>query len=318
MTESLPAISTARYIQRQLVGQTVRFVAGKFCNSAIRNTRHFREWFHIPMNYVRMMELPLTALLLQAQAHEAILDVSSPKLLALYYALQGYDGVVAADVEDYFVADFEAYRKHANIAIDVATFDAADCIPYADGHFDKVFSVSVLEHIPYDGDTRAVREMLRVLKESGCGVLTLPAFPSYIEEWLSWSPPWPSVRNAQGKSFFQRRYDREALLNRLLVPGATIEQIVLIAEKPAKPPHLADDGMLLHNAYYIDHVPLARLIDAIGRRLRFLPFMPYLAQRYVSRKCHYLTSDWADPNIRQVVIKITKNTSSGQVHAGAA
>lgn len=122
------------------------------------------------------MELPLTVLLLQAEKNEKILDVSSPKFLALYYALKGFSGVVAADLEDYFINDFEAFNRHAKLAIDTNVFDASKEIPYPNSHFDKIFSVSVLEHMPNNRDSQAMREMLRVLKPSGSLVITLPIF----------------------------------------------------------------------------------------------------------------------------------------------
>lgn len=285
----------------------MRFVMGNLLSGPIRSTKHFRGWFHTPMNYARIMELPLTLLLLQATKNEAILDVSSPKLLALYYALKGCRGVVAADLEDYFVSDFETYKEHANLAIETAVFDAAREIPYPDSHFDKIFSVSVLEHIPNDGDILALREMLRVLKPSGCLVITLPAFTHYVEEWISSKNYWKSLER-NGKTFYQRRYDEDTLLKNFSMPGSVIQEVILIAESPIEPPRIAENGMMLHNSYYINKVPAAHLLKALGR-LR-IPFVRYLAELNVSRKCHYLTTDWTDPNIRQVVVKMTKTAVS--------
>jgi SAM-dependent methyltransferase len=268
------------------------------------------------MNYARIMELPLTLRLLQASREDTILDVSSPKLLAMYFALNGYDGVVAADLEDYFLSDFEAYKKHGNISIQTAVFDAAREIPYPDAHFDKIFSVSVLEHIPDDGDILAVREMLRVMKPSGSLVITLPAFAYYVEEWTSSKSYWKSVHNEEGKTFFQRRYDHETLLRKFEIPGARLEEIILIAEKPIEQPRIGGNGIMLHNCYYIDRVRIPHLLKALSRRLKYFPFLGYLAEHIVSRKCHYMTTDWKDPNIRQVVVKMTKTTGSEQSPAG--
>jgi SAM-dependent methyltransferase len=285
----------------------MRFVMGNLLRGPIRNTKHFRGWFHTPMNYARIMELPLTLLLLQATKNEAILDVSSPKLLALYYALMGCRGVVTADLEDYFVSDFETYKEHANLTIKTAVFDAAREIPYPDSHFDKIFSVSVLEHIPNNGDILAMREMLRVLKPSGSLVITLPAFTHYVEEWISSKNYWKSAEK-NGKTFYQRRYDEHTLLKNFSILGSVIQELILIAESPIEPPRIGENGMMLHNSYYINKVPTAHLLKALGR-LR-IPFVRYLAELNVSRKCHYLTTDWTDPNIRQVVVKMTKTAVS--------
>lgn len=61
-----------------------RLIPQLFDNS-MRQNNHFREWFKVPMNYCRIMELPLTLELLDLNdKNMSILDISSPKLLSLY------------------------------------------------------------------------------------------------------------------------------------------------------------------------------------------------------------------------------------------
>jgi hypothetical protein len=66
---------------------------------------------------------------------------------------------------------------------------------------------------------------------------------------------------------------------------------------------------MLHNSYYIDRVPTARFMRALGRKVKLLPLVDYGAESLVSRRCHYLTTDWSDPNIRQVVVSMRKSSS---------
>jgi SAM-dependent methyltransferase len=304
-------LGSVRRTQGALTREAARFVLGNLYRTSVRRTRHFQEWFRCPMNYARIMELPLTMLMLRPSRADHILDVSSPKLLSLCLARWGCHNVVASDMEDYFIPDFDIYKNEAGIRIETAVFDATKSIPYAAGHFDKAFSVSVLEHIPEDGDRQALSQILRVLKSSGDLVITLPAFSRYVEEWIpAGRLYWKTAEDAQGKAFYQRRYDRDALHARLSVPEGRIEEVVLIAEKPVEPPHLSDDGMMLHNSYFIDDVFVARCLRAVARRLPILPFADYFAEDVVSWKSHYLTTDWSDPNIRQVVVRIKKSASS--------
>ena len=310
MTDTQRLLNSSRRAQAILLRGAARFLLSNVHRSVIRNTGHYREWYRCPMNYARIMETPLTLLFLGADRAERILDISSPKLLSLCYARWGFRSLVAADRDAYFVADFEAYKEHCGLQIATELFDATEPLPFPDDHFHKAFSVSALEHIPHDGDRRAVAQTMRVLAEGGRLVITLPAFPEYVEEWVS--PDriyWHSIANAEGKVFYQRRYDRDALYDRLSVDGAQIEEVVLVAEKPIAEPRIGDDGLMLHNSYYIDQVPIARFLRTLGRRVKRLPLLDYTAQNLVSRRCHYLTTDWSDPNIRQVVVSIRKSAS---------
>lgn len=43
----------------------------------------------------------------------------------------------------------------------------ADCLPFADSQFDAVSDITVVQHIPYELQTKALREMVRVLRPGG-------------------------------------------------------------------------------------------------------------------------------------------------------
>jgi SAM-dependent methyltransferase len=310
MADFADLLDSTRRAEINILGEAVRFIGSNAMKAEVRQTRHFREWFRCPMNYVRIIELPLTLQLLNPRRTDRILDVSSPKLLALYLARRGFGNTVAADLEEYFVGDFDIYRKYCGTLIDTSVFDAAKIIPFPNDHFDKIFSISVLEHIPNGGDILAVKEMLRVLKPGGSIVITLPAFPVYTEEWIDADTNdvyWSSDRDRSGKVFYQRRYDYEAVSSRMGVAGARQDQLILVAERPLAEPHLDATGKMLHNSYFLDRIRLSRLICNWGHRAKVLPFTAYLAERIASGRCHYLTDDWNDPNIRQVALKIVKD-----------
>ena len=74
------------------------------------------------MNYVRMIELPLTTILLDLKKESRILDISSPKLLSLCLGTNGFPNITISDVEDYFVGDFEIYSKEFGFSPLVKTF----------------------------------------------------------------------------------------------------------------------------------------------------------------------------------------------------
>lgn len=260
------------------------------------------------MNYARQMEIPLTDEMLKPQPRESILDVSSPKLLSLYYADNGID-VVAGDLEDYFVSDMRnlkiGLRENANLSASV--FDATERIPFPDSSFDKAFSISVLEHIPSNGDIKALQEISRVLKINGRLAITLPAFKTYVEEWTTSDFYWKSIADNQGRTFFQRRYDQKRL-QELIDSCLTMSlvELVLVAEHPIKPPEIGSDGIMQHNSYLISEWRFPKFLQKLQVHFTRLPFLDYFAERFVSFKCQYLTENWDDPNIRQVALLLEK------------
>ncbi|MHA1344564.1 MAG: methyltransferase domain-containing protein [Promethearchaeota archaeon] len=296
----------ARFIQKKILLTCFKFIIKYFKYYEVRNTQLFREWFFCPMNYVRIMEIPLTFVLLRASKADKILDLSSPKILSLYYNLLKYPNIIASDIEDYFVKDFEVFSKFTGLNMKTAIFDITKGFPFPENSFDRIFSISVLEHIPYEGDKEALKQILHYLKPSGIAVITLPAFHKYIEEWVySKNFYWNTVKNKNGAYFYQRRYNLNTIISRFKFDNGYIDRIIFIAEKPIKKTRLNNNGLLLHNSYYINTVFIANILNKM-RNLK-IPLCRYFAANYVSHKCHYLTYNGDDKNIRQVIVRIRKN-----------
>lgn len=256
------------------------------------------------MNYVRLMELPLTLTLLEPKKDLRFLDISSPKLLPFFLSISGYRDLVIADNVNYFSRDFSLFGEFFSFKNHIELLDAQR-LPYASSSFDRISSVSVLEHIPERGDSTVIHEVARILRPGGLFVCTLPAYASYIEEWQK-RPTfyWPAPQRQDGRFFYQRRYDGPSIRNRLSHDHLFLEDTVYIAERPIKEPSFDENDMLLHNFYYIEKfrgIQLARKLSRQG-----LPLLPYLLYRSLSKQYHYLTRDEKDSNIRQVALKMRK------------
>jgi 2-polyprenyl-3-methyl-5-hydroxy-6-metoxy-1,4-benzoquinol methylase len=167
-------LKKVRNVQREIELFYLLRIFPKVFTKSVRQTGHFKQWFATPMNYVRMIELPLTKILLDSDKESRILDISSPKLLSLYLGTNGFLDITISDVEDYFVDEFEIYAKEFGFSPLVKTFDATN-ISFEDSSFDRVFSVSVLEHVPDDGDVEIAKKVARILKPDGIFVITCPA-----------------------------------------------------------------------------------------------------------------------------------------------
>jgi SAM-dependent methyltransferase len=186
-----------------------------------RAPRHAFKRLVLPVEYIRCAEFRYVLEHLDVTAEHKVLDVGSPKLLSLFLAARVGARVWATDLVDYFVPPYAAYaasilgpRRERYV---IETQDG-QALTYNDETFDRVFSVSVIEHIPGNGDARAIGEIARVLKPGGIFCLTVPwSDRGYLEEF---HPPGPDAywvtATDQQRVFYQRAYDHDSLHERLL------------------------------------------------------------------------------------------------------
>ncbi len=141
------------------------------------------------------------------------LDVSSPKLLPSLLSSEGNGDWVCVNL---FSAEIEAWRTlDPSLALRVE--DARE-LSFADATFDGCLCVSVIEHIPDDGDRRAMAEMWRVLRPGGTLRLTTNVAAARREVAID-RPIYgeASARTASdGSVFFERHYTPDELRERLL------------------------------------------------------------------------------------------------------
>src|SRR2546428_5393771 len=122
-----------------------------------------------------------------------ILDVGSPKLPSVFFATKTDQEVHATDLDDAKI--FSRWKAAANalgLANYFVEYQDARRLTYPDESFDFVYSISVIEHIPDDGDTASLREFRRVLKPGGILVIPIPYRPERDDIWL----PFDSKRMA--------------------------------------------------------------------------------------------------------------------------
>lgn len=139
------------------------------------------------------------------------LDVSSPKLLASWLQREGRGDWTAIDL---FSAEIKAWREvDPDLRLEVCD---ATAMPFPDASFDHCVCISVIEHIPDEGDSRAMAEMWRVLSPGGVLELTTEIShrggDRYVDERLYGD----ASHEDGGRVFFGRRYTEQALSERLL------------------------------------------------------------------------------------------------------
>ena len=191
--------------------------------------------YGLPMS--RYLEYPWTANALQPFEGRTLLDVGASRSpLTILFAHYGAE-VVALD-QDPLVMDLPTMATRAGMTAAARSIKPqlhdARTMPYEDGSFARVCSVSVLEHIPEDGDSDVAREMARVLAPGGLMALTLPFGQVY-------RPPGPEPDLEQ----YQRIYDSAALEERVIEPtglnvvkreyfGVRMERVFRLLQFPTK------------------------------------------------------------------------------------
>ena len=191
--------------------------------------------YGLPIN--RYLEYPWTANGLQPFEGRTLLDVGASRSpLTILFAHHGAE-VVALD-QDPLVMDLPTMATRAGLTAAARSIKPqlqdARAMPYADGYFARVCSVSVLEHIPEDGDSVVAREMARVLSPGGLMALTLPFGRVY-------RPPGPEPDLEQ----YQRIYDSVVLEERIIEPtglnvvkreyfGVRMELVFKLLQAPTK------------------------------------------------------------------------------------
>ena len=189
-----------------------------------------------PVPYWRSLEYRLVWEAADFRATDRILDIGSPKLLSLYLADRVKAEVFSTDISPYFLDEYRFLRRSRRIPEDRLHLEVEDgrALGYPDGRFTKIYSISVIEHIPDDGDARCLAEIGRVLAPGGRALITVPFWPTSVDQYRPATFYWAgaSTTRADGRVFFQRRYSLEDLDRRLVRPsGLRLEAMRFVGER---------------------------------------------------------------------------------------
>jgi len=170
-----------------------------------------------PVSIVRYFEFDFVNSNLNFENKQAILDISSPYLFGFYmcknkdvsYTYINPDKRDLNNVQS--LADKLDFRGNYNTAcVDARSLTYAECT------FDVVLSISVIEHVHNGDDSSVMKELWRVLKPGGELILTFPVKGVYEEEFRDDDIyKLDGVKREKGY-FFQRIYDEENIIKRLL------------------------------------------------------------------------------------------------------
>jgi SAM-dependent methyltransferase len=210
----------------------------------------------VPMDPSRYLELPETMRELAVRPGDRVLDLASPKLLAVVLARGGAEVTSVDQLEP----EIDAWRR-LTAGEPRLSFEIGDgrALRFEDESFDHAYSVSVLEHIPEPGDEQALGELARVTRPGGRVVITVPFADEYREDWRD-APVYADQGGRAGRHFFQRWYD-QARLDRL---AAAVPALELVSTSISRlEPNLND----LYTRTFPMLVPLGPFFGLLARRV---------------------------------------------------
>lgn len=216
----------------------------------------------VPLDPSRYLELPWVLEELAPAAGERVVDLASPKLLAVHLARSG----VYVTAVDALEREIQAWRRLAagerNLSLEVGDGRA---LVYPDASFDHGYSVSVIEHIEEPGDEQALAELARVVRPGGRVAITLPYASAYREDWRD-RPVYVDQGGVDhgaeaGRFFFQRHYDDERL-ERLVV---AVPELELVRSSVAR---LQPNWHELYSRHFPKLVPLGPFYGLLARERR--------------------------------------------------
>ncbi len=179
------------------------------------------------------------------------LDVASPKLLPSLLAAEGQGMWIAIDLLSEEIDRWRILDPSLNLEV-----QDARSLPWPDASFDRALCVSVVEHIAGDGDAAAMAEIWRVLASGGLLHLTTNVARRPNELWAK-HRDWGEVQEERdGQVFFERHYDPETVVERLLARPWEVVRREWVAERR---PWIAEVFYGLRPASYI-----------VGGLLRFI------------------------------------------------
>jgi len=191
----------------------IRFLlAGKFAKGLAR--------LLCPVHFTRYRELPIALTMADPKAGEKILDISSPKILALYLAVGCRTQIYATDILEDVLEEARFFKAQLGLNNLHISKEDARSLSFPDETFDKIVSVSVFEHIApaQKGDIPAVLEAVRVLKPGGTLVLTMAFSDVYSEEYKKGTVYERSAPRCE-QNFFQRFYSDDVLDENIVTPS---------------------------------------------------------------------------------------------------
>ena len=223
--------------------------------------------FVFPMDSVRYFEFDFIWKSIIRKPLGVYLDLSSPRLLPVLLLEKMPETIavlVNPDGNDLKIThDLIGTLGFENRCTFIKA--VAEDLDFPNEAFETITSISVIEHIPDNGDLQAVAKLWKMLKQGGRLYLTVPCASEATEEYIDFNEYGLLVPNEDNYIFGQRFYDQDLLNERIFAVTGKPIRMAIYGEKK--------HGIFIHN-----------------REEKFSnPFYPYWREPYMMGKdyCYY-------------------------------
>ncbi len=201
-----------------LTGRNILF-KGKFSPKMLLN----------PVSIVRYFEFDFVSSSLNLDNGWKVLDISSPYLFGFFQSEKHFleYSYINPDEKDLSNVISLSKKMRFSSAYLAQSMNVLK-LTFPDNNFDAVISISVIEHIDNEGDSKAMKEIWRVLKPGGIFVFTIPVKNVYEIEYREHDEYNLNRDKITEKYFFQRIYDDQKIKERLL---SSISNYQIISKK---------------------------------------------------------------------------------------
>jgi len=192
----------------------------------IANHRSYR-----PVDYHRCAEFFGVLKFLEIKPGDIILDIGSPQWFSLLLArLHPYNEFHYINILPEEITPFDYIARICQITNIAYHLSDARNLPFTNKIFDKVISISVIEHIypAIGGDNQALQEIRRVIKSEGDLLISLP-YKNKSNILYTRKPVFERKEN--GRKFYARLYDKETLTTAINNNGFMVRKKNYISEK---------------------------------------------------------------------------------------
>lgn len=290
---SAPRPSRAHFQEGQWSRDAFRFIRS-VDGVAARGRTGSKRWLELraaPIHFFsRFGEFALAERFLDIRPGLSVLDIGSPKIFGMILSRRYPIQIWLTDIWEDEVRSWEALAAASSWNRPEIHFQSCDArrTGYPDDTFDRVYSISVLEHIE-EGDGIAMGEICRILKPGGVAVVSVPFSRRHQEQGIRGHIY--GRKGAKGEPLFlQRIYEGDTLRARLIAPSrlTVIEAVALGISEGWLMKFFAFNlresrsRLTWLNKYlYFASLPFAAFFPALSRSYRFianpsaLPASPY-------------------------------------------